>query len=1063
MAAPVARSLQYSFPDEHYTQSLPEGAALRHPLRGATLSQSPGTAVGTTWYDCQHFGSIGRMIDWSRHGSPDTMIVHFSWMYQPYPFFFARQYRYDNWNATTGNFGAETGLQSEDDFAGFVNIDVTEDGRAVVGGHNREWFDGFLDCQFYWDSASGSSSFNAESQVPRSLAEFGGPSGQEVVWPKFCYQEGVADTVLHVLAVATQVNDNDPRGLYYFRKVGANAAGTWDDPPYVVDTVYDVAHDIDADNNSRVALAWMANLPCSGDSCDTCSGTSCWNFVQWDNDLYYQISTNNGLTWQPRVNVTHNVDGVDGYRPYTDLSALIGTDDNLHLVWGARVWPADANQGGQAGLLRGRIFHWSEDNPVIRTVHNFEWDQTTCNGGAFQLNASKMTISECDGKLYVLFVQFNDIPNGVEDDCAAVANPSFPNGAANGDLYLTISDDWGLTWDAARNLTTSRTPGCDSIGGSGGPCDSDHWPSMAKFGSDYSGDFSGAEIVVPAGSSDPGTFYLDVQYINDHSAGAIVYNEGFWAQADVRWFRIPCVEPITQARLSLSPRVIDYPAWTKHGIQLDTFLTIENSGNAVLNYNIDVEETAGPGGWLSIGGFSGTVPSGLSNNETGTISLNNGGIVDSFGTVVNLAGRLIVTSNAPSSPDTFPINCYVADTLYPPTWDTVWSTCQGLAVANNGNAGMSGKGKVNLDYAEIGGDCDSTADVYVFDCSAVIGWIEGSDTIANYSMYGSSLSGGNSFVPIGEHTPVQDSGDYEVFKSGVFVTNDVTIAFEKTWYSPTQADSCDFIIQCLRVYPHDGQSHDGLTIGEAVDWDIPSDSNSDNGSGFDTTRNLIYQIGGEYNQDDSTECQDNDTRFGGIMFLECFLVNDSIELGDSVISELHGAYTRDNAAYVYPREGFVPAELYASMQPGGYSLYSSADPDSQLVDLHTVMTFSTGVDLGAADTLVYYASLVTIMNGTVASLQQTADKSHQWYSDHIRPVASGCCMPPIRGNVNYDPNDQVNVTDVTYLVAYLKSLGPTPTCTEEADVNGNGTINVADATYLTAYLKSLGPAPPPCP
>ena len=206
ITSPVARSRHYSFPDEHVVQPLPKGMTLRHPIAAITPTQSPGTAIGTTWYDLQHFGSMGRMVDWSRHGSLDTMSIHFCWMHMPYPFLFARQYRYDNWNAATGSFGVETGLQSEDDFAGFVNIDVTEDGSAVVGGHNRESFDGFLDCQFYWDSAAGASSFNAQAQVPRALAQYGGPAGQEVIWPKFRYQEGAVDTVLHVLAIAAEVS-----------------------------------------------------------------------------------------------------------------------------------------------------------------------------------------------------------------------------------------------------------------------------------------------------------------------------------------------------------------------------------------------------------------------------------------------------------------------------------------------------------------------------------------------------------------------------------------------------------------------------------------------------------------------------------------------------------------------------------------------------------------------------------------------------------------------------------------------------------------------------------------
>jgi hypothetical protein len=73
-----------------------------------------------------------------------------------------------------------------------------------------------------------------------------------------------------------------------------------------------------------------------------------------------------------------------------------------------------------------------------------------------------------------------------------------------------------------------------------------------------------------------------------------------------------------------------------------------------------------------------------------------------------------------------------------------------------------------------------------------------------------------------------------------------------------------------------------------------------------------------------------------------------------------------------------------------------------------------------------------------------------------------CCNHDgIRGDV--DMSGTINVADASFLMAYLKSIGPAPGCDEEADVNGSGTINVADASYLMAYLKSIGPAPPACP
>jgi len=57
----------------------------------------------------------------------------------------------------------------------------------------------------------------------------------------------------------------------------------------------------------------------------------------------------------------------------------------------------------------------------------------------------------------------------------------------------------------------------------------------------------------------------------------------------------------------------------------------------------------------------------------------------------------------------------------------------------------------------------------------------------------------------------------------------------------------------------------------------------------------------------------------------------------------------------------------------------------------------------------------------------------------------------------------VNVSDLTWLVAYLFKLGPEPVCPEEGDVDGSGIANVSDITHLVGCLFQAGPAPTLCP
>jgi hypothetical protein len=70
-------------------------------------------------------------------------------------------------------------------------------------------------------------------------------------------------------------------------------------------------------------------------------------------------------------------------------------------------------------------------------------------------------------------------------------------------------------------------------------------------------------------------------------------------------------------------------------------------------------------------------------------------------------------------------------------------------------------------------------------------------------------------------------------------------------------------------------------------------------------------------------------------------------------------------------------------------------------------------------------------------------------------------------------NGTANGIDVTYMVNYLKGIGPVPpdTCNcppngliySAADANGNCVFNGIDVTYLVNYLKGLGPEPQACP
>ena len=80
-----------------------------------------------------------------------------------------------------------------------------------------------------------------------------------------------------------------------------------------------------------------------------------------------------------------------------------------------------------------------------------------------------------------------------------------------------------------------------------------------------------------------------------------------------------------------------------------------------------------------------------------------------------------------------------------------------------------------------------------------------------------------------------------------------------------------------------------------------------------------------------------------------------------------------------------------------------------------------------------------------------------------------CCIPPMRGNIDMDPADQIDISDLVYIVDYMFTGGPAPPCWAEANVDcsddGDGVegpedIDISDLVHLVDYMFNQGP--PPC-
>ena len=75
----------------------------------------------------------------------------------------------------------------------------------------------------------------------------------------------------------------------------------------------------------------------------------------------------------------------------------------------------------------------------------------------------------------------------------------------------------------------------------------------------------------------------------------------------------------------------------------------------------------------------------------------------------------------------------------------------------------------------------------------------------------------------------------------------------------------------------------------------------------------------------------------------------------------------------------------------------------------------------------------------------------------------GCCR--MRGDVNHDGAELIDIADLLYLIDYMFRGGPEPVCFDEADIDASGLepLDISDLFYLIDYMFTGGPEPLPCP
>ncbi|MEE9441809.1 MAG: dockerin type I repeat-containing protein [candidate division Zixibacteria bacterium] len=483
-----------------------------------------------------------------------------------------------------------------------------------------------------------------------------------------------------------------------------------------------------------------------------------------------------------------------------------------------------------------------------------------------------------------------------------------------------------------------------------------------------------------------------------------------------------------------------------------------NPGMLDNNFNISMYYEQGDG-WITANPSSGMILAG--GMDTLDIEFIFTAPTD-VGDPVTIEAMISINHEGTSSPRQIPVCFTVASEFYFPQHADLATTCKQIRVFNTGR--LSGKTPdYSMDYIE---DCDTfgnaDARTYLYDGSPVIAWDDGEGIKVCTDFLSDSEFGSRGFRAM-SNLSVDDTSDPDYIKAtGDFTTFDSSINFTVEYYIPQGDTACEFIVQKLYITSASGTKNNVL-IGYAWDWNVPSDTGSDNNSLADEARQLLYMQGEEADDDGEDDqiaecgvCWQSDDRYAGVRFfptLDVTTPKNAMTLDNATWVSKSGPYGNDAPLPDGPiydlmltTEGFVPWES------------ATGSEDSVYVDLTMLATFGE-FDLTETEPIEIAFAMITGRTGETDFLAEV-DKALDWASPWPPPPRPYCDSP---GDPNLD--GQSNVGDAVYLINFVFKGGPGPEiyCHSGAygngDANGDCSVNVGDAVYIINHVFKGGPVP----
>jgi len=481
-------------------------------------SRGPGDQVGTTWYDYQANGSYNQRVDLDDDGQ-----AHIDWTKMDG----AQTTRQCGWNFRYDDFSYYGETPASPSWSGYVGIDVTRD-AAVADQRTAICYHFNPGAGYYgWLDIDGGNGWGSWPSGPTS------PEVGAAIWPY------IAIAANGNIVMVTGDQDVNEHHSFVTTDEGSNWTALFTD-----DSCACLSQFVRASDNTGSNKVVYVNTSYITDS--AAAG-------QLDNDVYYRLSTDGGVTWGSRTNIT-NYTPSDTVRAYCNVHAVFDNSDNLHIFWAGRMVTDNYYDASN-------IYHWDEVSGNIvkvnspSTYYTSDWWITVTGGGdfgAWRMPADQpQALVTADGNVHC-FWHGNDDYN----DFAA-------DGYINGEIYYSVSVDNGATWSNYMNLTNTRSPGAAA-----GACDDEDYFTVAPKTYDFG---SGEQIFLT--------------YIEDKDAGAGVATtpEGVITDNPVRCWVFPPPGGVEENNTTLPVNIALnlYPNPTANGSSVSYALT--RSGNMSLS------------------------------------------------------------------------------------------------------------------------------------------------------------------------------------------------------------------------------------------------------------------------------------------------------------------------------------------------------------------------------------------------------------------------------------------------------------------------------------------------